>query len=192
MTNFKRIIKNLLEMKGKRQVGIAILIGLLVFLSYNIYKNWQEIQKYPWQFDYRYLLAGFVLYTINLFGTGWIWGAIITRLSGLKGFLLHIRWYCLTNLAQRLPTPIPFIGARSEVYSSLGVPRPLTIAGMSLEITITIVSALFVSIITLPYAIREITQLFGIYWFWVFLIPMLLVIIKPKLLFKLLGWIFKI
>ena len=188
--SIKHTLEKLHQKKLKQLAGIIILIGLLAFLAYNIFKNWNEIRKYPWQFDYHYLLAGFVLYTINLFATGAIWGAIITRLSGIKGFLLHIRWYCITNLAQRLPTPIPFVGARAEVYASLGVPRPLTLTGMSLEITITVVGALLVSIVTLPFAIAEITQLLGNYWLWLFLIPILLIIIKPKWLFKMLGWIF--
>jgi hypothetical protein len=190
IANLRRIWKEADQRRIKQLAGIVILVGLLGFLAYNIYKNWQEIRKYPWQFDYRYLLAGFVLYTINLFATGAIWGTIITRLSGIKGYLLHIRWYCLTNLAQRLPTPIPFVGARAEVYSSLGVPRSLTLTGMSLEITITMVGALLVSIITLPFAVGEFTQLLGTYWMWLFLIPILLIIIKPKWLFKITGWIF--
>ncbi|MGB9872932.1 MAG: hypothetical protein ACPLYD_14900, partial [Anaerolineae bacterium] len=54
-------------------------------------------------------------------------------------------------LAQRLPTPLPYISARTEAYAAQGVPRKTTLSAMGVEITVTLFSAAVVSLVTLLF-----------------------------------------
>jgi hypothetical protein len=184
------VIDRLSTKKVQRTIGIIILAGLMVFLIYQILKSWQEIKTYPWQLDFKYIIIGFFVYSVSLFSTGGIWASIMARTSNIRHYLLHVRLYCLTNLAQRLPTPLPYIGARAETYAQLGVPRTTTIASMSLEVVITIVGAVSTAIITLPFSVDKSKQT-GAFWVWAAMIPLLVFIIKPKWLFAGIEFVLK-
>lgn len=166
-----------------RVVWIILIIFVILITFYQIVANWNEIKYYPWKWNFRYILFGLIAYTFSLLGTAGIWAAIITRLSGMRSTLKHIGLYCITNLAMRLPTPLPFIGARSEAYSTQGVARTTTLTAMSLEIIVTIAAATITSIITLPFSVPGSLDQIDI-WIWILLIPLLAFVIRPAWLFQ--------
>lgn len=134
-------------------IGFIILFGVII---YQVVVNWQTITLYSWHWQYQYILFGFFSYSMSLFLSAWIWSLIINRFSGNTCIIPNIALYSLTNIAQRLPTPIPFVSARVETYSSLGISRGTTLSAMSVELSITIISALLMSIITLPFGFKDI------------------------------------
>ncbi len=135
--------------------GVGFII-LCVIIIYQIVKNWQTISQYSWHWQYRFILFGFFSYSLSLILTAWIWSLLINKFSGNKTTIPNIALYSLTNIAQRLPTPFPYISARVETYASLGISRAFTLSAMSVELSITIISAVLISIFTLPFGFKEI------------------------------------
>jgi hypothetical protein len=170
----------------KRAVwGLAFLL-VVGAISYQIVDSWQEIRTYPWHWNLKYIFWGFGVYSLSLLATAGIWATIIRRLAGLKPVLPNIGLYCLTNLAQRLPTPLPYIGARTEAYAARGVPRTTTLAAMSLEIIVTIVGALVTALITLPFGFPQSLERFNLL-IWLLVLPLIIFIVKPNWLFRLIN-----
>lgn len=167
-------------------IAFTLIFGVMI---YQVRNNWQEIRDYPWQWNYWYILMGFVGYTISLLSSSWVWALIITRLSGVKQILTHIRLFCLTNAAMRLPTPIPYIGARSEAYAAQGIPRGTTLTAMSIEVTLTILSAIMVFIITSPFGLMNKIAPINLS-FLLLLIPLFLIVFRPRWLFSVIQAIF--
>jgi hypothetical protein len=170
-------------------LGIFLILAVLVSSGYQILVNWQEVRSYPWKWDVKFLFLGFGVYSINLLLTASIWALIMRRLSGIKSFFTHIGLYSLTNLAQRLPTLIPYISARTEAYAARDVPRSTTLTAMSLEVIVTITGALVVAIATLPFGLPGSLGHYSML-IWFLLIPFIVFVIRPDWLFVGLNKIF--
>jgi hypothetical protein len=174
----------------KRAVWSTAFLLVVGAISYQIVDSWQEIRTYPWHWNLKYIFWGFGVYSLSLLATAGIWTAIIRRLAGLKPVLPNIGLYCLTNLAQRLPTPLPYVGARTEAYAARGVPRTTTLAAMSLEIIVTIVGALVTALITLPFGFPESMERFNLL-IWLLVLPLVVFILRPNWLFKVINSILR-
>jgi hypothetical protein len=164
-------------------------LAVLGVLAYQIIINWDQIKELAWQLDPIYLLLGFPAYSVSLLSSAGVWAWIASRVTGRKGPLLHASLYAMTNVAQRLPTPIPYIGARIEAYAARGVPRRDTVTAMSLDITITITGALAASLITLPFGLPGAFQK-EMYLSWLAVIPLIAVVLRPAWMFGVFKWLF--
>jgi hypothetical protein len=154
-----------------------------------VYRNWNEIRNYPWQLNWKDILIGLLVYAVSLFLTATIWGRIIGKLTGFNAIFTHWRLYIVSNLANRLPTPLPWIGARLEAYSNLGIPRTVTLTSMSIDLTSSIMGALIASLATFFYGPQQ--QIIKVYNPLIFLIlvPLIVVALRPKWLFGLMNHI---
>lgn len=169
-----------------------IVLTVLIFFAviYQFIKGWQTIKNYPWNWNIKSILLTFLFYSIGLLATASVWSAIITKISGKTNYIDNIKLYSLTNIAQRIPTPIPYIGARTEAYMKFGIARNVTLTGLSIEITVTIVSGALLALITFPFGINRnlgVTNLVNL----VVLLPLLYFIIRPSVLTKILNKIFQ-
>ncbi len=166
-------------------IGFTLIIAITL---YQIYKNWKEISTYAWQLKISYLLAGFLVYSISLVSTASVWTSIIKHLSGIKGYRNHIRLYAATNLAQRLPTLIPYLSARTEAYAALGIGRSVTLTAMGIDIISTLMSMLIIAVVTTPFAYYPLSNI-QIAWVTFFVvIPMTIFVIKPRWFISLINW----
>lgn len=137
----------------KTAVSLGLVFVLLAMLGIQVYRNWDDILSYPWKFDYKMILFAFLAYSLNLMATARVWASIMMRLAPVMGgsALTHVRLYAITNLVNRLPTPIPYVVARTEVYNTRGVSRATTLMGMALEIAVTMITGFLVAVVLLPY-----------------------------------------
>ncbi len=123
--------------------GLVIVGG--IFIGCKVILEWPLMSAVPWKLDLGRLGASFGIYSVSLMLTASCWALIIRRLSGLKSFWLHLRIFCLTNLAQRLPTLLPYLTARTEAYISHEVSREITLTAMTVEIAVTLLGAALVA-----------------------------------------------
>jgi hypothetical protein len=168
-------------------IGLSILIFIAII--YQFMKGWQTIKNYPWNWNKQYIYFAFLFYSIGLLGTASVWSSIISKLSGKTKYFDNLKLFCITNLAQRIPTPIPYIGARTEAYAKLGIDRNITLTGLSIEVTITIISGAFLALITIPFGVNRNlngTTIISL----AILIPLLCFIFRPSVLIKILNKIF--
>lgn len=133
----------------------GLFILAIAAIVYQVVRDLPKLQSYSWTLRPEFVAIGFGVYSISLIFTALIWASIISTLSGRRGWLSHVRLYCLTNVANRLPTALPYIGARAEAYSQIGVKRVTTLTSMAIEVTVTIVGATVVALATLPFGPYE-------------------------------------
>lgn len=171
-----------------RAVWAVSLLTVLAIMGYQIAQNWREIRSYPWQLHPGYILLGFCVYSVSVLVSALVWASIMRRLTSVQARLEHVRLYCLTNLANRLPTPLPFIGARTEAYAALGVPRSATLTAMVLETTTLILGGVLAAFLTLPFGIyRVISNQINLALFALVLVPLAVLVLRPGLLMWLLN-----
>jgi len=176
-------------------ISAVLVLALVAMLGYQVFKSWNDVKSYPWKFDYRFLLFAFAVYSINLLTTARVWASIIMRLApsqqGLP--LTHIRLYSITNLVNRLPTPIPYVMARTEAYSARGVGRATTLTAMALEVAVTMISGFLAVLVLLPYGYSvgsKISTLEIVAVSFLFLV-VAVVILQPKYFLLVLNKIFQ-
>ncbi len=170
-------------------VGSAALI--LVVIAYQIARNWLQIRDYPWQLRPLDMLLALGIYSVSLLLTAFVWAAVIMRMSDRLPLLIHMRLFCLTNLANRLPTPLPYIGARIEAYAAEGIARPLTLTAMALEMVVKMVSAVIIAGLTLSFGPKDaITARFSPL-IWLALLPLAALMFRPAWLLSALNVAFK-
>lgn len=179
------------QQKGPKQIRqVVSIIGLLLIflvLGYQVYKNWNEIKTYNWRIDPLFIFYGFGLYSINLLATASTWSLIIGKVGQFPNTITNLRYYSLTNLAMRLPTPLPYIGARVEAYSAKGVSRLATLAAMGIELTVSVLAAGFLLILLLPFETYDIIHKINNLGWILLLVPFVVFIVRPNWLFFLLN-----
>jgi len=146
--NIKFLIKKI-NIKNKNkfiQLFYKLIIFIaIIFIIYKIIIDIPLLKSFTWIFNYKNILLSFLIYTINLLLTAFSWALVMKTVSGFHSYWNHIRIYCVTNVAQRLPTLFPYLSARSEAYVNYGIPPQVTLTAMAMEISITIVSAAIVA-----------------------------------------------
>lgn len=179
----QRISQSQSRLKAKpaafaRMAWAGLIILATAVILYKFIADWPQLRAIPWRLSLKPFLLSFGIYSISLLLTASCWALIIGHLTGAQTFWGHVRLFCLTNLAQRLPTPVPYITARVEAYASHGVRREITLTAMTIETAVTLSSAVIVALVTSSfgtYALNIQRRLLLI-----FLLPLLLLVLLPE------------
>lgn len=156
-------------------VGLIILATVVIL--YKFIADWPQIRAISWQLNFKSILLGFGIYSVSLLLTASCWALIIGHLTGTRTFWDHVRLFCVTNLAQRLPTPLPYITARAEAYALRGVRREITLTAMTVEVTVTLVGAMIVASITSSFSTYALNIQVSLL---LALLPMLMLVLLPE------------
>jgi len=162
---------------------LSLLLGVI---AYQVLRDWQKIRDYPWRLNWANILEAFFLYTISLALTALVWALIMRGLSGTGSLFTHLRLYCLSNPARRLPTPVWYIGVRAVAYQELEVPRTITVTASIIEMVVTNLGALTTALVTLSFGLFA-QKLPRIGWALVVLFPLAVLMLKPALLIDLVN-----
>jgi hypothetical protein len=165
-----------------RIAWIAAIALTLSYIAYRIVTNWSQIRSYDWHIRPWNLVLAFVLYSAGLLLTALAWALIMRHISGDRAMLAHMRLFCLTNLANRLPTPLPFVGARTESYAARGIARSTTMLAMSYEVVTTLLGAMIIAGLTVGYGPgAQMVARAGVLA-WLLPVPLVLLALRPALL----------
>lgn len=156
--------------------GLTILATAVIL--YKFIADWPQLRAIPWRLSLKPLLLSFGIYSISLLLTASCWALIIGHLTGTRTFWEHVRLFCLTNLAQRLPTPLPYITARVEAYASHGVRREITLTAMTIEIAVTLIGGAIVALVTASFSTSALNIQGGLLL--IFLLPLLPLVLLPE------------
>jgi hypothetical protein len=132
-------------------VWVVVTIVAVIAIGYRLALDWEEIRTYPWRLKWMSILSAFAVFSISFLLTFVVWVFIMRRLSTVRSLRIHMRLFFVTNLARRLPTLLPYLGARTEAYASQGLPRRVTLSAVTLEMTTTVVGAVLIAVLTLPF-----------------------------------------
>lgn len=148
---WRRIKSN--PVRFSQLVWWILVILASAFIVYKTVKEWQQLQGVLWRLDWHCLLVSFGVYSVSILLTASCWALIMGHFSGIRTFWAHVSTFCLTNLAQRLPTPFPYLSARTEAYAAYGISRKTTLAAMAVEIIVTLFSAAIVALATFAFGV---------------------------------------
>ncbi len=139
---------------------VGVMLGMLgisvAILGVIVYRQWDVLVSYPWEFRPFPLLASFAFYSADLFLVVWVWSEMMKKLGHPMGFWKHFRYYCMTNLAKRIPGTVWYIAGRAQFYKDDGgVPRRVTSILSGVEVGVSVIAAILVSLVFgLPILLR--------------------------------------
>ena len=136
-----------------RILGTALLVLPAVgYIAYRGYQNWDQLRASAWSFRPAYWALTLVGYVLSVVCVLWAWNRIAGHLTPVKRFGQNARLYCLSNLPRHIPGSIWYMAGRSYLYKQVGVPASLTMAGIALEVFLTIGAGLLTYLLSLPLA----------------------------------------
>jgi uncharacterized membrane protein YbhN (UPF0104 family) len=131
-------------------LALIVLTGLGIAL-WTIVRDWSNLVKYNWQFDWVYLALSSVTYAISLALAMIAWAAVMRALNVRLSWKQNARFYMYSWMARRLPTAAPFVASRVMLYEQVGVAPRLTLAGMLWEQILLIASGGVLVVLMFPF-----------------------------------------
>lgn len=160
---------------------ILVSAAILFFL---VYRQWDILLQHKWSFRALPIFLSFILYFIALLLVIWIWTRIMVAVGADIPALKHFRYYCLSNLAKRIPGTIWYIASRAQFYRTEAVPMRFTSLASGVEAAIATVAGILVAL----YFAIPIISAYGISLLWFGLALLIgLFSIHPRVL----GWLLK-
>lgn len=173
--------------RTRRLVSAVVLIASLCFLGYSLYRNWQELRGYRWQFQYGYLLLATLALVLTFAGNITGWALIIRRLGGPSDLRKNAEIYCIAAHGKRLPGLFWYVAGRGYLYEQEGVPVYVTLQASLWEMVFQMLAGLSVYAVLWPfyqetkYDFLNYTLLAGV--------PLVLVTFSPRIFRRLVGFI---
>lgn len=121
---------------------------VLTLLGKMVYDSRETLLTYEWEFRPLPLLFSFILYALALSLAVVAWGLIVNKTSGKQKWANHVRIYCVTNIAQRLPGVFWHVIGRMMMYQEAGVSKKSVSVSSGIEFVLLAISSLIVSLLT--------------------------------------------
>jgi uncharacterized membrane protein YbhN (UPF0104 family) len=135
----------LLTKKVNRWVVLVILVAVtLIILGLLVYRQWDVIINYHWQFKPIPIALSFLLYSALLVWVAVIWGWLINSLGPHLSYQKHIRYYILSNIAKRIPGTIWYVASRVQLYVSDGLEIKITTVASAVEMVLVYLAGILV------------------------------------------------
>lgn len=151
--------------------------------------NWDTLKNYHWQLQPIWLLYALLFMMVDLFLGAWGWHLLTARLANYDNHRKNIKIWWYANLGRRMPGTVWYIAGRAALYEQVGV-RKLTVAVLSgLELALILLSGIVVTLFSLPFwgSAINITGEFSRLWILPILVPVCVLIIRPRSLEKIWG-----
>jgi hypothetical protein len=119
-----------------------LLLFSVVFLSGILWRYWPTLANYPWEFDLWPALIGCLVYTAALLVVVLVWSLLLKHLGASLDFREHLRIYCLTFFALRIPGAPWHVAGRVVLYRQRGIDASVASVAAGLELLLAIISGL--------------------------------------------------
>lgn len=117
--------------------------AILLFL---IYRQKEILVKHEWRFQIGPTLFSFLFYCVALVLVIWIWARIMDAVGTNIPNTKHFRYYCISNLAKRIPGTIWYIASRAQFYRANDVPVRYTSLASGVEVAVATVAGILVTL----------------------------------------------
>lgn len=176
--------------RGLKTIAALVVAGAaFLFLSLGLYRNWQELARYEWRIDHRYLLASSAIYPVAFILIASVWSLVIGRLGGFSDYVENLQIYCYSGLAKYVPGTFWYVLGRAYFYEKKGVAKSLTALGSLWELALAAFSGLLVY---LPLTICSGRMYVGpLNYLLLLLIPLGFVVLYPPGLHAALRYVLK-
>lgn len=135
---------------SKRVVHVVLLL-LIVFLAFNVYREREMLFSFMWHVSWKYLVAAVVVHWIALVLMQANWHWMVSYLGGSKSWKKNFYIYGLSLAARRIPAPLFDLGARFYLYQAEETPPRVIAVAASLEISLIGLNGILCYINFLPF-----------------------------------------
>lgn len=177
----KRLTKRSLTQLLLAAGTVAFSVAVLGFL---LYRERAQLLQLQWRLDPLLIGGAFLAYFCGLTVATLVWANLMQQLGSTLPYATHIDYFCLSQLAKRLPGTLWYVASRTYLYNQVGESLRLVAFGSSLELLLTFVSGCLTTLLFAGYAVAEQTPL-G-WWGWVVLAGSSFVLLHPGFLHYLL------
>jgi len=175
---------------GSRRISWLV-TGLIItfsvgFLGWMLWHYLPTLLAYHWKLQVLPLILGFPIYTLDLLLAVLGWSIIMGQLGHPLDFREHIRIFCMTRVAGRIPGAPWHVVGRVALYKRLGVNVKVTSVASGLEMILIIVSGIISSAL-IGFSLPENLQK---YLVWMGLVLVIgLGLMHPSVVRKVLQWL---
>jgi glycosyltransferase 2 family protein len=162
----------------------GMIVASAAILFFLVYRQREILFQHEWHIQALPLLLSFFFYCIALFLVALIWSNIMNALGTRIPALRHFRYYCISNLAKRIPGTIWYIASRAQFYRAESVPVRFTSLASGIEVVIATISGILVSLF---FAVPIITAFEVSLWWFGLVMVIGFLCIHPSVL----GWLLK-
>lgn len=150
------------KIREQSRAQLLLIAGTLLFstfiLGILIYRERTVFLEFDWQFRWRFLIQGFALFTVALIAAALLWADTMRVLGSTVSTRLHVRYYCISHIAKRIPGSIWYVASRGYLYKQQGeLIRRVTVAA-GLEFVVLFLAGVLVSIIAAFYSLVNISE----------------------------------
>ncbi|MGD9376359.1 MAG: hypothetical protein PVJ23_11300, partial [Anaerolineae bacterium] len=169
----------------RRGLTIALTLVAIVSFAALLYANWPTLRSFDWQIRPLPLIFSFLAYSLALALSILVWGKIMAAVGTRIPWREHIRVYCVSNLARRLPGVLWYVVGRFILYDQEKASKTAISVASALELVLLGLSCLVVGILAWPSMVRE-----HIDPVWIVLgVVLSLVVVHPRVLRLPLQWL---
>lgn len=154
-------------------------------LGYLVYRERDVLLNHTWTIDWRPLLPATVLFGLGLFIATLIWADLMAAFGSGVSARLHIRYYCLSHLAKRLPGTVWYVVGRGYLYRQEGESARLVTLASGVELAVAVVSGALVSLAFLAGSTLTLQR--GELWVLLVLLALGLALMHPAVLRRILA-----
>lgn len=139
--------------RASRLVTILFALATAAFsaalLGYLVYRERDVLLNHTWAINWWPLLPALLLFGAGLVLATLIWADVMAAFGSKLSTRLHIRFYCLSHLAKRLPGTIWYVVGRGYLYRQEGESARLVTVASGVELAVLVVSGALVSLLFL-------------------------------------------
>jgi len=165
--------------------GLIIAFSIVI-LGWMLWHYLPTLLAYHWKLQVLPLILGFPIYTLDLLLAVLGWSIIMRQLGHQFDFREHIRIFCMTRVAGRIPGAPWHLVGRVALYKQLGVNVRVTSVASGLEMILIIVSGILTSAL-IGFSLPENLQKYLVWMGFVLVIG--LGLMHPSVVHKVLQWL---
>lgn len=139
----------------RRGLTIALTMVAILSLAGLLYANWPTLVAFDWQVRPIPLAFSFLAYSLALALAILVWGRIMNAVGTDIPWREHIRVYCITNLARRLPGVFWYVVGRVFLYDQAKTSKTAISVASALELILMGLSGLMVGAFAWPGMVGE-------------------------------------
>jgi uncharacterized membrane protein YbhN (UPF0104 family) len=135
----------------KRVAQFVVVALILVFLALGVRSSWTNLSQYQWHVQWGLLVAALLLFVALELTYALIWRGILRRLGSDLDIVSSQRIYLSAEFVRYIPGNVWHVFARVFAAESRGVPKPIGLASMVIELATKITSAALVFALSLLF-----------------------------------------
>jgi len=139
----------------RRAITVALTLVAVASMVALLRANWDTLRAFEWHIRPIPLLLSFLAYSLALAFAILAWGGIMISLGTSVPWREHIRIYCVSNLARRLPGVLWHVVGRIALYDHEKAAPAAISVGSALELVLMTLSGIALALMTWPTMAAE-------------------------------------